>query len=72
MTNRCQCKDSLCPTHIGYNYCDLEPTITVYQSDIPISDMDDLSGTEMCDSCGNTALISGLFHTKDTVREESL
>lgn len=52
-TNHCDCSDPGCPCG---GDCQERATMVVYRID-----MDDQTGTPMCDRCGADALDSGVF-----------
>lgn len=54
----CECSDPGCPVHQGREECDGVFTVTVYRVD-----MEDLTGTDMCEGCAADALESGVFRT---------
>lgn len=66
MTNCCMCADKGCPEHPGRDECVLVATTTLFRVD-----MEDETGTPMCDPCADDALGSGLFTTSspETSRE---
>ena len=53
---KCECSDTGCPMHKNSQYCDCLATAILYRVD-----MDDYTGTAMCDDCANDATMSGLF-----------
>lgn len=59
-TKLCQCADSGCPVHTGVPHCAHASLTTVYRVD-----MDDKTGTAMCEECANDAMASGVFDTDD-------
>lgn len=54
---RCECTDAKCPSRHD-TYCYKDATTIVYRLD-----MDDETGTAMCDHCAEDALNSGVFST---------
>lgn len=61
-TMRCECSDSGCPAHKGAATCKVEaPAMAVLYR----VDMEDQTGTVMCDACTDDAMESGLFTTAD-------
>jgi len=54
----CECSDPGCPHCQGK--CDEGATNILYRCD-----MDDETGTVMCEKCADDALEGGLFYTKD-------
>lgn len=56
---RCECSDPGCPVHIHVSRCDQRATTTLFRHD-----MDDRTGTRMCDPCSADAFESGLFTEK--------
>jgi hypothetical protein len=57
---RCECGDSGCPAHKGTMHCGRRAVVTVFRVD-----MEDETGTIMCDACAADALESGVFTTED-------
>lgn len=55
----CECADPYCPTHDGISSCVRTGTERLFRND-----MDDSSGTLMCDRCATDAHESGLFYVK--------
>jgi hypothetical protein len=53
----CECADVGCPVCNGEG-CDQPATTTLYRTDI-----EDTTGTEFCDGCGEDAYSVGLFRT---------
>ena len=53
---KCECSDTGCPMHENSQYCDCLANVILYRVD-----MDDYTGTAMCDDCANDATMSGLF-----------
>lgn len=56
--DRCECGNRACPSCHGQ--CCRWAVMTLYRVD-----MQDEGGTAMCDGCGEDALESGLFATRD-------
>jgi hypothetical protein len=52
----CECSDPGCPVHKGSECCSNNATSEAFRID-----MDDYSGTLMCDKCAEDALLSGVF-----------
>lgn len=52
----CECCDSGCPIHEGEGQCNNIGAVLVFRID-----MDDETGTLMCEGCADDALESGLF-----------
>lgn len=52
----CECADPGCEIHEGRSQCEREAFLTLYRVD-----MDDKTGTMMCDGCAGDALATGLF-----------
>jgi hypothetical protein len=52
----CECHDAGCSAHAGIHFCTEPRTVTLYRVD-----MDDETGTPMCDGCAGDACDSGLF-----------
>lgn len=57
---RCECADKECPKHRGYGRCD-ESVLGVRGVTLYRCDMDDRTGTRMCQWCADDAFGSGLF-----------
>lgn len=57
---RCECHDKGCPAHQGADECNSTSRITLYRID-----MEDHTGTPMCDYCADDAFESGVFAAKD-------
>jgi hypothetical protein len=58
MKKICGCADRHCPApHNGTATCHVRATITLYRVD-----MDDRTGTDMCEPCADDAMASGLFY----------
>lgn len=57
---QCECGDPGCPVHEGVAHCRNSATYTVYRVD-----MQDETGTSMCDKCAEDALDSGVFITRE-------
>jgi hypothetical protein len=53
---KCECTDTGCAVHDGMNLCDCLAVAILYRVD-----MDDYTGTAMCDDCATDAMMSGLF-----------
>ncbi len=58
MKHLCECLDIGCPIHEGTSCRTIGHTWTLYRID-----MEDVTGTRMCDPCSNDAMESGLFRT---------
>lgn len=56
----CECGDPGCP--VCHGKCHKPARTAVYRSD-----MDDETGTPMCDGCASDCMNSGLFYTKESV-----
>lgn len=56
LSGACECGDSGCPVHKGKSRCSAKATQTVFRID-----MEDETGTDMCDDCANDAIDSGVF-----------
>jgi hypothetical protein len=52
----CECADPGCPAHKNSSKCNGLATIILYRID-----MNDATGTAMCDACADDALESGVF-----------
>jgi len=52
----CECGDPGCPVHKGSEKCSAKPTQRLYRID-----MEDETGTDMCDGCAEDAMDSGVF-----------
>lgn len=64
----CECTDCGCSHHSGHAMCNDRATDILYRVD-----MQDETGTAMCDACSDDAFSSGLFTTEiETEEEESL
>jgi hypothetical protein len=61
----CECGDPGCPVHRGEEFCGNQAVTVVYRID-----MEDETGTAMCDKCSEDALESGVFTTKDEEYED--
>ncbi len=53
---RCECGDRECPAHTNKYSCDNEGKVLVFRID-----MNDQSGTLMCEECADDAIESGIF-----------
>ncbi len=62
--NDCECGDPGCPVHKGEQVCNLNATTQLFRID-----MEDQTGTLMCDRCADDASESGLF-TDETLNED--
>ncbi len=51
----CECHDRGCPTHPGH-FCEAGGSVRVYRIDV-----EDETGTYMCDECATDAIDSGVF-----------
>lgn len=60
----CECSDPGCPAHKGVSHCATQATDLLYRVD-----MQDETGTAMCDKCADDAFSSGLFTTEDGLDE---
>lgn len=58
----CECADSGCPCE---GRCDSRATETVFRID-----MEDETGTAMCESCANDAHMTGLFRSTFEIDDE--
>jgi hypothetical protein len=56
----CECKDSDCPVHAPYPICLLGSRYRVYHTD-----MEDETGTAMCELCAADACDSGFFQIEE-------
>lgn len=56
LSARCQCCDPGCPVHQGSGRCTAPATTVLFRVD-----MEDVTGTPMCDECAADGLESGLF-----------
>ncbi len=56
MKTHCQCTDPGCPIHNGTSSCNRKSTSILYRID-----MEDETGTPMCNGCAEDAFESGLF-----------
>lgn len=56
----CECSDFMCPACAGT--CHTLATATLYRVDM---DMQDETGTRMCENCADDAMASGLFVEED-------
>lgn len=56
--DQCECADRGCPVHKGNSVCKQSASTVVYRVD-----MEDRTGTRMCDGCASDALESGCFRT---------
>jgi len=54
--NDCECGDKGCPVHQGEETCNLNAAVQLFRVD-----MDDQTGTLMCEKCAEDAFDSGLF-----------
>lgn len=63
MPAKCECGDPGCPCCQGE--CTRPATMTVFRVD-----MEDLTGTPVCDDCGADCLESGLFTTREDDDDE--
>jgi hypothetical protein len=54
--DKCKCSDPGCPVHKGESQCDNRAIAILYRID-----MEDQSGTLMCETCAGDALESGVF-----------
>lgn len=54
--NKCECSDPGCPVHMGKSNCIKYAYVILYRVD-----MEDNSGTAMCEECADDAMMSGLF-----------
>lgn len=55
---KCECGDHGCPVHKSHSRCPNRASTILYRSD-----MDDQTGTAMCDKCADDAMESGVFIT---------
>ncbi len=62
LTKTCECADSGCPMHMGESRCPVEIT-PMTETVVYRIDMNDETGTSMCEGCADDALDSGLFTT---------
>lgn len=64
MSKRCKCSDPACPVSHGdfevTHQCGRQASILLYRVD-----MEDETGTLMCDGCSEDAMASGLFTMED-------
>ena len=56
----CECGDMECPMHWGVSKCNKEAITTLFRVD-----MEDETGTLMCEGCANDAMASQLFYEKE-------
>jgi len=56
---KCECSDPGCPAHNGVSSCEAMAKITLYRVD-----MEDRTGTAMCDDCADDAFASGVFSSE--------
>jgi hypothetical protein len=56
---KCECADPGCPVHNGHSACENAARLKVYRID-----MEDRTGTWMCDGCAADAMESGVFTTR--------
>ena len=56
----CQCCDPGCPIHAPLSHCGNKGRRRLYRVD-----MEDRTGTRMCDECAEDAMKSGLFRTRN-------
>lgn len=56
MKTPCEGSDCGCPVHSGHAMCNNRSVVTLYRID-----MEDRTGTQMCDACASDAMDSGLF-----------
>jgi hypothetical protein len=56
MSVMCGCTDPDCPVHLYHKMCDKRAHRTLYRID-----MEDRTGTPMCDRCAEDAFESGVF-----------
>jgi hypothetical protein len=61
--NPCECSDPGCPVHAGKSDCENAARTLLIRVD-----MDDSTGTAMCQKCAEDALESGLFYEVPLVR----
>ena len=61
----CECSDQGCSEHEGKEDCKESANTILYRVD-----MQDASGTLMCDDCANDATMSGLFVSADDIELE--
>lgn len=64
--SKCECADKGCPAHQGSSDCRNVANTILYRID-----MDDQTGTALCDDCANDATMSGLFVEGDDAFVES-
>jgi len=57
--SRCECSDPACPVQHPDSNCRQVATTILYRVD-----MEDVTGTAMCDACASDAMESGLFTDK--------
>jgi hypothetical protein len=62
---KCECSDPLCPIHFGQK-CTENATSTLFRID-----MEDLTGTYMCDGCTEDAMDSGLFRSEELIETDT-
>ena len=55
----CQCSDPGCPAHKAQSWCANIVSLTAYRID-----MEDRTGTPMCEKCSDDAMDSGVFTTE--------
>ena len=55
----CECSDPGCPAHLGLSSCAREGADILYRID-----MEDETGTAMCEACAADAFESGVFYAE--------
>ena len=63
--NKCECSDFGCPAHKGESDCRKIATTLLFRVD-----MEDNTGTAMCEACAEDAFLSGLFTDELEASEE--
>ena len=63
--HKCQCADPGCPVHDGRSRCNRNATTTMYRIEV-----EDETGTPMCDGCALDASESGVFADGDDSDED--
>jgi hypothetical protein len=61
----CECADAGCPGHKGKNRCHYPVAHVMFRVD-----MEDKTGTAMCEGCATDAFESGLFESDENWSEE--
>ena len=64
MIGRCECRDPGCP--VCHGQCKAPAAMTLYRVD-----MEDSTGTDMCEACASDALEAGVFATEPDDDDEA-